>query len=152
MWVSLLIVICVILTGLLAGAFFLGTVVIEPSVEGLPVEQHFLFRQQMISRMERLVPPLMGGAIIFPLLTGLVFETGWTRLLLLSGCGLSLASLILTLMVNRPINLRFLHWSAAAPPVDFMNTVVRWSRYDRVRTGMTVLAYLLTVAAAGSAA
>jgi len=117
-----------------SGRIFIGKVIIEPMVEGLSAEQHLPFRRRMISRMERLIPPLMIWAILFPLLTGIFYGEGWARLLLLGGVGLSLAALIHTLTVNRPINLRFLRWDAAEQPADFTHTVSKWSRYDRVRT------------------
>jgi Domain of unknown function (DUF1772) len=135
-------------SGLLAGMFGMGTVVIQPVSISLPTEAHILFRQRMIPRLHYLAPPAMLGSLLSSLSVAIFFTSGWSRALLLLNAGLYCASILITLLGNVPLNHQFMKWKPSTLPENWMNLVHRWGVYDQVRFALCLLAFLSALIAA----
>jgi len=140
-----------ITTGIVAGAFVMGTFGMRSAAAALEPRSHLVLRQHLIRRLSRIMPVLMLGAIAT---TGaaLVFSppsAALTSVNLLSketalrglAFGLSLAILVQTITVNSPINNLFLGWSAETLPADWQKYVRRWNTADSVRLAMGLIAF-----------
>ena len=143
-------------TGIVAGAFVMGTFGIRSATAALEPRSHLVLRQHLIRRLSKIMPVLMLGAIAT---TGaaLVFSppsAALTSVNLLSketalrglAFGLSLAILVQTITVNSPINNLFLGWSAETLPADWQKYVRRWNTADSVRLAMGLIAFGSTLA------
>ena len=139
-------------TGLLAGIFFgdrMGNSYARPK---LSASAFVTFQQVQNVRFARMMP--------LPILAALVSDVLWLvllrdhmdlssfRLLALGTLALFLA-VVLTRVVNIPINNRLAKWSSASPPSDFTSTWARWERVHTVRTILAVLSFALVLAAFG---
>lgn len=93
----------------------------------------------------------MGAALVFsgplPDLTSVNLLSKQTVLRGLA-FGLSLAMLVQTIRVNRPINKLFLGWSETLP-ADWQEYVRRWNIADSVRLTMGLIAFGATLAGGG---
>ena len=145
-----------ITTGIVAGAFVMGTFGMRSAAAALEPRSHLVLRQHLIRRLSRIMPVLMLGAIAT---TGaaLVFSppsAALTSVNLLSketasrglAFGLSLAILVQTITVNSPINNLFLGWSAETLPADWQKYARRWNTADSVRLAMGLIAFGSTLA------
>lgn len=139
-------------TGLLAGIFFgdrMGNSYARPK---LSASAFVTFQQVQNVRFARMMP--------LPILAALVSDVLWLvllrdhmdlssfRLLAVGTLALFLA-VVLTRVVNIPINNRLAKWSSASPPSDFTSTWARWERVHTVRTILAVLSFALVLAAFG---
>jgi len=138
-------------TGIVAGAFVMGTFGIRSATAALEPRSHLVLRQHLIRRLSKIMPVLMLGAIAT---TGaaLVFSppsAALTSVNLLSketalrglAFGLSLAMLVQTITVNSPINNLFLGWSAETLPADWQKYARRWNTADSARLAMGLIAF-----------
>ena len=141
-------------TGLLAGIFFgdrMGNSYARPK---LPPAAFVIFQQVQNVRFARMMP--------LPILAALVSDALWLVLLrdhmdtpsfrLVAGGTLALfLAVVLTRVVNIPINNRLAKWNPASPPSDFTSTWARWERVHTVRTILAVLSFALVLPGFGLA-
>ena len=139
-------------TGLLAGIFFgdrMGNSYARPK---LSASAFVTFQQVQNVRFARMMPlPILAAvvsdALWMVLLRDHMNTTGF-RFLAVGTLALFLA-VVLTRVVNIPINNRLGKWSSASPPSDFTSTWARWERVHTVRTILAVLSFALVLAAFG---
>lgn len=143
-------------TGVVAGAFVMGTFGMRSAAAALDPGSQLVLRQRLIGRLSRIMPVLMlcsivatGAALVFsgpfPDLTSVNLLSKQTALRGLA-FGLSLAMLVQTIRVNRPINKLFLGWSVETLPADWQKYVRRWNTADSVRLTMGLIAFGATLA------
>jgi uncharacterized membrane protein len=135
-------------TGLVAGVFLMGSFAVHPAAARLDASSHFLFRQQLIHRLSKLMPPLMLLSVAACITVFIVCRTSvsW-QINTLSGV-LSLATMGITIAVNVPLNRRFARWSPSALPCDWERPVQRWNAAHCARTATAVAAFLCAIFAA----
>ena len=138
-------------TGVVAGAFVMGTFGIRSATAALEPRSHLVLRQHLIRRLSKIMPVLMlcaiattGAALVFSVPSAeftsvnlLWKETALRGLAFV----LSLAMLVQTITVNRPINKSFLSWSVETLPGDWQEYVRRWNIADSVRLAMGLIAF-----------
>lgn len=135
-----------VFTGLFAG-FLLGILVLELALRGSDGTVYTQTQQVALVGL-----PGLAGALLFPALicsTILLMthrQDGQFALLLAAVALLGLA-LVVTLIVNVPINVAESAWSATAPPADWSATRDRWQAGHLVRTGASIAAFGLLVSA-----
>ena len=129
-------------TGIVAGAFVVGTFAVHPAVARLDASPHVLLRQELIRRLSSFLPPFMllpipasVGALIF-------CRTSVAWPLDIFGCVLSLATIGITVAVNGPLNRRFARWSPEALPRDWQQYVRRWNVAHFMRMTAAVGAFV----------
>jgi uncharacterized membrane protein len=137
-------------TGLLAGIFFgdrMGPAYARPA---LPVSSLVNFQQRVHARFVKMMPILMGVAILSSAAwLGLIRSRGGSaRFLFLALGTLAYISVaVITLTVNVPINHQLMTWNASSPPSDTMETWARWERAHTVRTFIAVAGFACELAA-----
>ena len=133
-----------VLTGLLAGGFFLATLGLRPAAESLSPPDHIRLRQALIPRFRRLFLPLM---LLAAAATALwLFSRPApppTRLWLALSCAVLVPAT--TLLVNVPVNNRVLWWSPESPPTGWGADLARWNAADALRLALSLTAFLCVV-------
>ena len=145
-------------TGVVAGAFVMGTFGMRSAAAALEPGSQLVLRQHLIRRLSKVMPVLMlcaiattGAALVFsPPSADLTSVSLLPRETALRGLafGLSLAMLVQTITVNSPINNLnlFLGWSAETLPADWQKYVRRWNTADSMRLTMGLIAFGSTLA------
>jgi uncharacterized membrane protein len=137
--------IAVVFTGLLAGIFLgdraggkKGRVALSPS--------SFVLYQQAVHRVfVRMMPPLSFGAVLAGLAwlyIGRSQWVGWEFWLVAGATGGMLLALALTISINVPLNNRLMMWNASAPPSDMKQQWAPWERVHTIRTVISVVAFV----------
>lgn len=106
-------------TGVVAGAFLMGTFAVHPAAAGLDASAHVLFRQELIRRLARRMPPFMFLPAIASIVAMTLCRTSVFYTLDALGLALSLTTIGITVGVNVPLNRRFAAWSPDALPQDW---------------------------------
>jgi uncharacterized membrane protein len=127
--------------GIVAGAFFIGTVAIHPAADQLETSAHVLLRQELIRRLTKYMPPFMLLPVVASVAAMILCPKPMLRILDLFGLLLSLATVGITVIVNAPLNRRFARWSADAMPTDWTIFVRRWNVAHGVRMTTAIAAF-----------
>ena len=143
-------------TGVVAGAFVMGTFGMRSAAAALEPGSQLVLRQHLIRRLSKVMPVLMlcaiattGAALVFsPPSADLTSVSLLPRETALRGLafGLSIAMLVQTITVNSPINKLFLGWTAETLPADWQKYVRRWNTADSMRLTMGLIAFGSTLA------
>jgi uncharacterized membrane protein len=134
--------ISLLFTGLFAG-FLVGILVFELSLRGFDGSVYAQVQQVTLVALPVLATVLLFPAIISTAILVIVTVrhrdgSFWVTTVAL---GLLLVSLIVTLVVNVPINLAEGGWSVSSPPVDWAASRDRWQVGHAVRTLGALLAF-----------
>jgi len=134
-------------TGIVAGAFAIGTFAVHPASARLDPTGHFIFRQEVIRRMSRFLPPFM----LAPLLSAPLAMTFCRSLTTVSVDALSLAlsftTVAITVFVNAPLNRRFAKWTPGALPSEWAEDIQRWNRAHTLRMTTAAGAFVSAILA-----
>lgn len=134
-------------TGIVAGAFAVGTFAVHPAAARLDSSSHMFLRQELIRRLARFLPPFM--LLPMPASVGALTlcraSVAWRFDML--GCVLSLATIGITVAVNGPLNRRFARWSPTALPRDWQRDIRRWNVAHSMRMTAAVGAFVCTILA-----
>lgn len=136
-------VLCLFLTGILAGEEFVVRYGVHVSMSKLDDQSHIKVRQALILKLRVLVPAIILPAIISGIVllalgssTGLVFAFQCAGVLAL------LFLMAFTLLGTVPINKGALDWKPHAPPSNWKVLVKRWGRLDVIRSSAAILAFI----------
>ena len=141
--------VAVLFSGLFAG--FLTTVlVVEATLRGYGSAVYTQVRLIELQHLDDLATSLLAPAILASVMLALaVFrERGTARWLPLTAVILLLATLVISVSINVPINMAQLDWSVTAPPADWSAVRDRWQLAHVARFTTSVLAFVLLTAAA----
>jgi len=144
--------VAVFTTGLLAGIFFGDRVGNSYARPKLPPSSFVIFQQAQNVRFARMMP--------LPILAAFVSNALWMVLLrsrmgaesfalVVAATASLLVAVVLTRIVNIPINDRVAKATAAAPPPELPRVWARWERVHTVRTVFSVLAFACDLVALG---
>jgi uncharacterized membrane protein len=136
-------------TGIVAGAFFMGTVAVYPAAGMLAESGHVRLRQELIRRLAKYLPPFMLLPIVASIPAMTLCGTTGLRALDALGLALSLTTVGITVLVNLPLNRRFACWSPDTLPRDWQSYIDRWNVAHSARM-MTALAAFACTVLAGS--
>jgi uncharacterized membrane protein len=121
-------------TGIVAGAFLVGTFAVHPAASLLNASAHLLLRQELIGRLARWMPPFMFLPVIASISAMTLCQTSVLLALDALGLALSLATIGISIGVNVPLNRLFAGWSRDALPSDWRNHIDRWDFAHSLRT------------------
>ena len=141
-----------LLTGLYTGLLFADRIGVSPIRPKLPAAAFVLYQQELHLRFGKLMPVLLGGS----LLAGLIALTlqrrsyaskGFIFTVIATLC--TIGVIILTRLINVPINETLMTWQVAAPPENVMQLWAPWEGSHTIRTviallGFASLAYAVT--------
>lgn len=131
-----------VFTGLFAG-FLVGVLVFELSLRRFDGSVYAQTQQVTLVALPVLAtvllfPAIIGTGILAALSARLRDQTFWLAVTALT---LLLVALVVTLVVNVPVNLAEGGWSTSSPPADWADVRDRWQIGHAVRTGAALLAF-----------
>lgn len=132
-------------TGIVAGAFVMGTVAVHPAADRLDASPHMVLRQELIRRLQRFLPPFMLLPIPASIAALTLCRSSVVWPLDALGCALSVATVGITVAVNAPLNRRFARWSPNAMPSDWRGFVRRWNVAHSIRMTTALAAFACAV-------
>lgn len=132
-------------TGIVAGAFVMGTVAVHPAADHLDASPHMVLRQELIRRLQRFLPPFMLLPIPASIAALTLCRSSVVWPLDALGCALSVATVGITVAVNAPLNRRFARWSPNALPSDWRGFVRRWNVAHSIRMTTALAAFACAV-------
>jgi hypothetical protein len=134
----------VVPTGLLAGSLCMGTLGVRRAVAQLDDATALRVRHHLI-RSLRLVMPLLMLLTVGSTFAVAVFGCNRARYPDVVAAGAALAVLVISISVHSPLNRRFLRWSPETVPANGPALIARWNRWDSIRAGFALLAFLAAV-------
>ena len=133
------------LAALVTGVFFGPWLGLSRSVTTFKPEVFIAIGQRMIRNLSPVMPILMPAALasIVPVLVISYGERPETFYLNLAGLGLFIVALLVTLIVEVPIDNQIKRWTAATLPADWTRLRDRWEAFHAVRTFASVVGLAL---------
>ena len=123
-------------TGIVAGAFLMGSFAVHPAAARLNASPHVLLRQDLIRRLARWMPPFMLLPVVAAICAMILCKTSVFGALEEMGLALSLVTIGITVGVSAPLNRRFAGWSPDALPPGWQSYVDRWNVAHSARTAI----------------
>ncbi len=146
-WGSGLGALATVVNGIAAGIMLSTVIGIVPMFRALPYTGYVQMVQFMRPRFDPIMPISNGGALLIDLV---LVATGRRGIVLHVAAVLLLAAVI-TISVSRnvPVNRYLMSLDPQEPPDDWAETDPRrrWQRWNNIRTGLAVLAFLCNAAA-----
>jgi len=134
-------------TGIVAGAFFMGTFAVHPAASRLEASPHVLLRQELIRRLAMFLPPFMFLPIPASIAALAFCRPSISWGLDAVGCALSLSTIGITIAINGPLNRRIASWTPDRLPSDWQDFVQRWNMAHVIRMTVAVGAFLCAILA-----
>ncbi len=142
----------VFLTGLYTGLLFADRIGVTPIRPKLPPAAFVLFQQELHLKFGKLMPVLLAGSLLAGIVS-LVLQRRrynsreflFTTIATLCTVGV----IVMTRLINVPINETLMTWQAASPPENVMQLWAPWEGSHTIRTviaalGFASLAYATT--------
>jgi len=120
-------------TGIVAGAFTIGTFAMHPAAARLDPAHHIIFRQELIRRLSRFLPPFMLTPLVVVPLAMTLCRSSIAVSVAAASLVLSLTTVGITVMINAPLNRQFAKWTPEALPSDWPEDIRRWDRAHTLR-------------------
>lgn len=140
-WELASIFLCALVTGVFWGPW-LG---LSRSIQTFSGDVFLAIGQRMIRNLAPVMPFLMPGAILatVPVLVISFRERPWTFYADLAGFALFIAALLVTLIVEVPIDDEIRAWTAATLPDNWRQLRDRWAAFHVLRTAASIAGLLL---------
>jgi len=136
-------------TGLLAGAFYYGTLTLIPSYYEVPLDVHLKSRVALMNHNAVYMQLLTLIAIISPVWFAIVYKhIRAIKNYAIAAAMAALISIIITRFGNVPINQLMRKWDATGAPANWSGILNKWNLYNYVRTAFAFVSFLLVVIAA----
>ena len=132
-------------TGLVSGAFVMGTIAVHPAVARLDASDHIVLRKELIRRLQLFLPPFMLLPIPASIAALTLCRASVSWPLDALGCALSVATVAITVAINGPLNRRFARWSPEDLPPDWERYVRRWNIAHSIRTTVSLCAFACAI-------
>jgi len=134
-------------TGLVAGIFAMGTFAVHPAVFALDRAAHLSFRHQMNRRLARFMPPIMLLTVAAFIADLMLCPPSMARPLDLLATWFAVATLVITILINGPLNRRFARWTPDALPQNWTRQIRRWNFAHAFGTITSIAAFAFAILA-----
>ncbi|GLZ55497.1 anthrone oxygenase family protein [Actinomycetospora sp. NBRC 106378] len=136
-------VLCLVLSGVLAGGELLVRWGLAPALRALPDDAHVRARIAVVHRLRLVVPAVIVPTVV---VTVVVVARGgdaaaWAAV------GALAVFVVVTGFGTVPINMRIARWDPTDPPADWQGLVRRWERVDVLRSSAALLTFVLLAVA-----
>jgi len=140
----------IFLAALVTGVFWGPWLGLSRSIESFSPEIFLAIGQRMIGNLAPIMPILMPAAILstVPVLLMSFRRRSTTFYLTLAGFGLLVVALLITLLVEVPIDDRIKTWTLESLPADWQAARDRWEKFHVMRTFASVAGLALLIAGA----
>ncbi len=133
-----------LLTGLYTGLLFADRIGVTPIRPKLPPAAFVLYQQELHLKFGKLMPVLLAGSllagIVSLVLTRREFQSKAFLLTLLATI-CTVCVIIMTRLINVPINETLMTWQVASPPENVMQLWAPWEGSHTIRTVIAVLGF-----------
>ncbi len=140
-------VLAVVLVGLIAG-LLVGTAIEQKTLEVLDGPAWITARHSTDAVFSRVLPWWWNSTLLL-LFFAAYLNRGGARWMFLVGGLLLLAGIVVTLVVEVPINKQVAAWQVGAMPAEWAALRDRWWRFHVVRSGMGVVGFVFAVCGLG---
>ena len=135
-------------TGLFAGLLFGDRVGVTPIRPKLPASSFILFQQEIHLTFSKVMPVLLGVSLLSGVISLILLRReSRTSMFIFSALATLcvLAVIVMTRLVNVPINEALMTWSATAPPPNWQELWAPWERVHTIRTVVSLIAFACLV-------
>ena len=141
------------MTGLYTGLLFADRIGVTPIRPKLPASSFVLYQQELHLRFGKLMPVLLIGSLLAGVVWLVLERRHYRRrefLFTAIAIVCTVAVIILTRLINVPINETLMTWHASSPPENVMQLWAPWEGSHTIRTfiallGFASLAYAVTL-------
>jgi uncharacterized membrane protein YraQ (UPF0718 family) len=141
-----------LLTGLYTGILFGDRVGVTPIRPKLPAAAFVLYQQELHLRFGKLMPVLIIGSLLAGIISLVLLRRNYKSsefILTTIATACIACALILTRLINVPINETLMTWHVSSPPENVMQLWAPWEGSHTIRTvisliGFASLAYAVT--------
>ena len=134
-----------IFTGLYTGLLFADRIGVTPIRPKLPASSFVLYQQELHLQFGKLMPVLLVGSVLAGVVSLVVMRRSFkTTEFLLTTVAIicTIAVIVLTRLINVPINETLRTWQVAAPPENVMNLWAPWEGSHTIRTVFAVIGFI----------
>ena len=131
-------------TGLYTGLLFADRIGVTPIRPKLPASSFVLFQQQLHIRFGILMPVLLVSSLLSGLISLIWLRRDYrTRVLVFTAVATlcTLFVIVLTRLVNVPVNEALMTWNASSPPANVMQLWSPWEQAHTIRTVVSLLGF-----------
>jgi uncharacterized membrane protein len=127
--------VCLLLTGLIAGTFFYGTFTVLPTFYDVSSDIHLRFRTALMKHNSVIVMSLVLLAIaVLGIYTWQMRKFKAAFWLCCLALLFTFASLVITRFGSVPINMEIKTWDPISPPGNWLEILNTWDLYNMIRT------------------
>ena len=142
--------IAIVLTGLVTGVFFGPWLGLSRSIDQFSPQTFLAIGKRMIGNLRPVMPVLMPLAILSVVAAAVVLRPAsvcgfW---LTIAGLIFFLCALLITLIVEVPIDNQIRRWTLETMPAEWEEIRDRWERFHALRTFASIVAFVLVTAGA----
>ena len=135
----------ILLTGLYTGLLFADRIGVTPIRPKLPASSFVLYQQELHLKFGKLMPVLLFGSVLAGVVSLALMRRSYkTPEFLLSAVAVvcTVAVIILTRLINVPINETLMTWQVATPPDNVMQLWAPWEGSHTIRTVFAVIGFM----------
>jgi uncharacterized membrane protein len=133
-----------VLTGLYTGLLFADRVGVTPIRPKLPPAAFVLYQQQLHLTFGKLMPVLLVGSVLAGVLSLILLRRNYKSRLFIFTMIATLCTLgviVLTRLINVPINETLMTWQVSSPPENVMQLWAPWEGSHTIRTVIALLGF-----------
>ncbi|MCL9795081.1 DUF1772 domain-containing protein [Frankia sp. AgKG'84/4] len=149
--VSVLVVLSLVLTGLVAGTMTIGLVAVRPALHSLPATSYVLVKQAFDVSYPKFMKPVQIASLLSTVALAVVVAVAGpaTCAILAAIAAVTIfVNIIVTVRGDLPINNAMATWAPDAPPSDWQAQRARWDFFNAIRTTAAVSSLVLLALAA----
>ncbi|GAA2411539.1 DUF1772 domain-containing protein [Actinomadura vinacea] len=137
-------------TGLAAGVLFTHAVGVWPALQAMSPGQYVAAHKLVGRAYDPMMPIMVGGSAVADIVLAITAD-GTARALFAASAVFLAGVSVVSQTKNVPINRRVKALDENAMPADWADPRRRWGRWNLVRTGFALLAFVGNIAAAAAA-
>ena len=133
-----------LLMGLYTGLLFGDRVGVTPIRPKLPAAAFVLYQQQLHLRFGKVMPVLLGGSLLAGVISLILLRRNYKSRKFVFTTIATLCTVcvvILTRLINVPINETLMTWQASSPPENVMQLWAPWEGSHTIRTVIAVIGF-----------
>lgn len=134
----------ILLTGLYTGLLFADRVGVTPIRPKLPPAAFVLYQQELHLTFGKLMPVLLVGSLLTGVLSLTLLRRNYNHgvfILTAIATVCTLGVIILTRLINVPINETLMTWQVSSPPENVMQLWAPWEGSHTIRTVIALLGF-----------
>ena len=132
------------MTGLYTGLLFADRIGVTPIRPKLPASSFVLYQQELHIRFGKLMPVLLLSSLVAGVVWLVLERRHYRRrefIFTAIAISCTVAVIVLTRLINVPINETLMTWQPSSPPENVMQLWAPWEGSHTIRTGIALLGF-----------